>query len=56
MTGRLTAIVDDDEDSLRIYPMPADSLAQVKVFGKPELTRVEDFFWAGRQPSGGKKT
>lgn len=51
MLDRLAAIVDPEEDSLRLYPLPADALASVRLFGRPELTKVDEFYWAGETGS-----
>ncbi|MBI3892774.1 MAG: CRISPR-associated endonuclease Cas2 [Candidatus Wallbacteria bacterium] len=48
MLQRLAKIVDLAEDTLRIYPVPADSLAKVKLFGRPDITKVDEFYWVGR--------
>ncbi len=34
LTKELKKIINDEEDSIRIYPMRADSAAQVQVLGK----------------------
>lgn len=48
MLERLVKIVDPTEDSLRIYPLAADSLAKVRLIGRPEITKIEEFYWVGR--------
>ncbi len=47
MLDRIRKILDEDEDSLRIYPMHRDGLKAILVFGRPSLTELDGFFWVG---------
>jgi CRISPR-associated protein Cas2 len=55
LLSKIRAVIDTGADSVRVYQLPADTLATVEVFGQPPLNRPSGFCWVGdgEQEDGG---
>lgn len=44
MTGRITSIIDMNEDSVRIYKMCSACEKQIQIIGQGDISRIEDVY------------
>lgn len=43
-------IMDDEEDSIRIYRLPKDAFEQIDILGLPPITEDQNHYFVGQEP------